>query len=452
MKKNGNNQTPYVSYQLEAKIHDKGVGYTIKRAIDSFKEHHKDLAIGTRDFHSDSKTFRVILEIYDNGCYDFNLKHLLEHIDKSGSLPSIEQLRPKIQAKPLENKEYKQPEQNNKSDQTWIKTLEKLNEQLDEKNKELKEKYKETDDLNETLNQKQNQINEFSRKVSELEKIASESKEIDFSNPAEVLAKGILPKSLETIAELESDYNILQNQDDIDLVLGYKKNKSSLNRKDYLERKTKTTFTSQEEINSWIKEGENKTWEQSQEWIDYLRQIKEFETEKKLLKEAEERTSPVFLETMKNVVSQREKEQKQTESQIQKLKKDFELKQKNIPIIRESQKRYENFSEVVEKSLQREKSQSSIPMIVEIEPTGNYNFYFPSTEETQGFREIIEKELIQITKEKPIEKQHEKTFSKIKFKKNPKDRKSILNTREKITNIGLLNALGTKIIPTYIFR
>src|SRR5574344_1912351 len=126
---------PYVRYLIEGAIDDKGIGYTVKKAVSTFLENHNyEGKVNLVD--SNSNHFSCILELYDNGKDDFNIRALKHHIDNSGKLPTKKSLRPEINIKPIPQN-YSEVKQENGEESTnfdaYQITIEELNSKLSQR-------------------------------------------------------------------------------------------------------------------------------------------------------------------------------------------------------------------------------------------------------------------------------------------------------------------------------
>jgi len=356
-------KSPYVIYEITADIRDKGIGYSIKKSINTFLATH-NLEARVTDFEAHSDRMRARLEIFDNGNLDMNVRALLDHINNSGQLPTKNTHKPEITITPIKRDET--PTIIQSADNIlWQKTLEKLQKEFEDYKKqhetELAQKEQTIQYLSDSLNERQKVISRQGKEIKILEERIASAKPSVFNAPSDAIINTYLPKSEESVFDVAADFVSINENNEKEAV-----QKSDCTLFDYLRTVHGMNFTTEQDYSLWKEKMSNP------EYINNT--ISEYETkkneiiaEKELLNIAEQKgVSGELLEFLKNKVAKSEETLKTIDENIKTTKESYQKEKKKYEKINEIENRFKQFKRIQEKAHERKLQHTTLPVLVEI--------------------------------------------------------------------------------------
>lgn len=356
---------PYVRYRIQGKTEDRGVGFAIKQAVQTFIKSHgyEARVVG---FNATSDSFSADLELYDNGKLDFNARTLYEHILNSGRMPTTTKKRPTLEISPLPC-DYC-VEEGPRDYEGLAKTIEKLGDDIRAREKEIKSRDATISSLTKSLGERQKSLDSIQRRVEELEVLLDKSIPAQHDDPLSALWYHYLSRHAETVSEALNQWdNLDSGERELFLKLGTEQEISYLG---LFNEVTGTNFQSDSEFRQW-----------QEHWKSIISGGKDgllSDKEKELQKRQEEQTtnlgildlakqngaSPELIQSVQKVIEQRKhflsalEEAVAQEQQDQAREKEAYLKLNEVEAV------YNKISELFTYSVIRAEEGKILPVIV----------------------------------------------------------------------------------------
>lgn len=356
-------KSPYIIYEITANLHDKGIGYSIKKAINTFLATH-NLEARVTDFEAHSDRMSARLEIFYNGNLDINARALLDHINNSGQLPTKNTHKPEITIVPLERDETPTIVQS-ADNISWQKTLEKVQEEFEAYKKqyeaEIGQKEQTIQYLSDSLNERQKVIARQGKDIKTLEERIASAKPSVFNAPSDAIINTYLPKSEELVFEVAADFVSINENKERETV-----QKTDCTLFDYLRTIHGISFTTEQEYSSWKEKMNTPSYIESA-LNEYETKKKEIFAEKELLNIAQEKgVSGELLEFLKNKVEKSEEIIKVIDENIKTKKESYQKEKQKYDEINEIEDRFKKFKQIQEKAHHRKLQHATLPLLVEI--------------------------------------------------------------------------------------
>jgi uncharacterized coiled-coil protein SlyX len=354
---------PYVIYEINASLHDKGVGYSIKKAVNAFLATH-NLEARVTDFEAHSDRMSARLEVFDNGNLDMNARALLDHINNSGQLPTKNTHKPEITIIPIERDETPKIVQS-ADNILWQKTLEKIQHEFDEYKKqhetERTQKEQTIQYLSDSLNERQKVISRQGKEIKILEERIASAKPSVFNAPSDAIINTYLPKSEEAVFEVAADFVSINENKEREAI-----QKSDCTIFDYLRIIHGMNFTTEQDYSLWKEKMSTPSYVQST-ITEYESKKNEIIAEKELLNIAEQKgVSGELLEFLKNKVAKSEETLKKIDENIKTTKETYQKEKEKYEKINEIENRFKQFKQIQEKAHERKLQHATLPVLVEI--------------------------------------------------------------------------------------
>ncbi|MDO8467366.1 MAG: hypothetical protein Q7S56_00245 [Nanoarchaeota archaeon] len=452
---------PYVSYLLEADIADKGIAFSIKNAIQKYiQKHRPQLEIETRGFDKSSAHFSMILDLYDNGNYDFNMEVLRDHIQNAPQLPSNVHYKPKITIRPISSQE-KTETGSSKSDEAWIQTVDKLRSEKEEKDRTLRDQEKEVQGLTKLLSAKQDSITEQSEKIRKLEERLEATEPFDINTPAYSLAEELFDAYRGEVHQAREDWKILGETKDRQVFLESRGGQEIDSLLKYVSVKTGLKFSSEEEMKKWIQDNSYEKWEDSPVSKAYEDAINGIRRDISLMeKMRREGASEGLIKSLDDITVKRKEELEKKGEDAQNLRNRLEFNQKKCKNLKDAQQTYNIFREISYRAEERSKAQIDFPIVASIHPdVKEVLFYVPLPEEDEMSRNLTKRintlgEKIIYTNKVLVVTEEPEDILEIGIKINDKTRleKIIHGEEDNINKEPILNSLGFKTEPLILIQ
>ncbi len=383
---------PYVRYELDADITDKGIAFAAKKAINTFlKTHGFDGHV--RDLEASSDSFHAVLEIYDNGKYDFNVAALYEHLEASGRLPSKGDIRPKIKIKPLNCEAALEIIPKNKDDIGYRKAIEDLNERLDTKDGEINKREDTIKSLNDILGERQTAIDESQRRIVILEQRAKEMLPEQYGSAKKALVDGYLRGALDDYFELSVEIHELEEANSL---AAFKHLKGArIPFAAYVNARCGTAFSNDTELEQLIKSMTGVAEWQSTAEAKRLEEAKsQNDANQEILELAQKKSvSPEILETIKMQVKKSKPDLEQLARKVEEIKRDFKRDKELVDSLDSLYGDYKVYQGIIQSSEKRTERGIALPIMIElVKNSSEIALYMPYNDEKCA----LEKELNKI--------------------------------------------------------
>lgn len=356
-------KAPYIIYEITANIHDKGIGYSIKKAVQTFLATH-NLEARVTDFEAHSDRMSARLEIFYNGNLDINARALLDHINNSGQLPTRNTHKPEITIVPLERDETPTIVQS-ADNISWQKTLEKVQAEFEAYKKqhetEIGQKEQTIQYLSDSLNERQKVIGRQGKEIKILEERIASAKPSVFNAPSDAIINTYLPRSEELVFEVAADFVSINENKEREAI-----QKTDCTLFDYLRTIHGINFTTEQEYSSWKEKMKTPFYVESA-LNEYETKKKEIFAEKELLNIAQEKgVSGELLEFLKNKVEKSEETIKVIDENIKTTKESYQKEKQKYDKINEIENRFKQFKQIQEKAHDRKLQHATLPVLVEM--------------------------------------------------------------------------------------
>jgi len=349
----GSNQ-PYVKYEITADICDRGVGFTIKHSIGSFMQSHGYVHRMT-EFQATSDSMTAVIELLDNGKYDFNMDALIKHLYASGRLPSKQEKQPKISLRPIPCLEHVSVIQQTRDDVAWKKVVEGLNEQLGSKEGVIQ-------NLTDSLAQRQKELQEATRKNTDLERRVQglAQRPIRFETPELAVVRSYLTGSLESLFYASADWEDLGESRNAFVEF------SGKTFFEYVKEKYGLDVKDASELNSWYGEmGKATGWDETKEAREYQEKKRTFAANKLVLEMAEKgQAGEGMISMIKKQIAEDEAKEHELESQIAASKGVFERDHGIYQAVKSDEQNYNQFGDIRAKSEARRADETELPILI----------------------------------------------------------------------------------------
>lgn len=380
---------PYVRYLIEGAINDKGIGYTVKKAVNTFLESHNyEGKVNLVD--SNSNHFSCTLELYDNGKDDFNIRALKHHIDNSGKLPTKKSLRPEISIKPIPQN-YSEGQQTN---EVGIKENTKFNayqKTIEELNSKISQRESSFQNLTNVFNERQKIINEQNKEIRNLEARLETARPKQYSNAREALFNSYVSGGLETLIELSEGITELDHASGRNYYEQKSGNVGTFI--DYIKDQSGIEVNNEAELNKMAKRmGSFSSWEETPISKENKKAYEGFETNKKILEFAQTSgATPDIVQILSEKINANEKE-----IEMRKISEEVErnkfFKEKemlnNLEVLRSNYRILEN---IRKSSKEREESGAVLPILAKInrEEGQRISFSIPFIQENDPYQNYL---------------------------------------------------------------
>ena len=318
---------PYVRYRVFADVDDRGIGFSIQQALRTFLDNHGyQTTISVTGRSSDR--FEAVINIFDNGHYDFNATALLEHVRNSGRMPTSRTHQPTINITPLPcdfNEIEQIPEQ--LSDLQWQGVVNSLNQRLMSQEEEyttnLGSKELTIKGLTDALDERQKVIGAKDAELKRLKKVVDEGVQVIYPDAISALVNGYLNGFDEILFDLSTDLASLVDSDNLEML-------KVARPKDYIayvNRRFGTSFELIEDITNWVKSVRGcSSWRERPGVESLLKARDQIGAEERAISEMIQREgiSPEFIETLKGFSSARRSQFPDLERQLYDLEHGFE--------------------------------------------------------------------------------------------------------------------------------
>jgi hypothetical protein len=353
--------TPYVTYKIEARIKDKGIGYAAKHTLQNhFKAQGLPCAISDLTVTDDSVS--MTLSIYP-GDKDIFIKSMHEALYKKGRMPSKEHLQPEFSITPVP---YENSTQAEKKDVSWDKLMEKLNADIISKTKDLEKLHQYVGAIQEILAEKENQVD---RLQSQLQ--ASR----DYT-PLEALIYTHLPAGASVMEDIALDFLCLMENNDIDLThLALYPNPFST----YVNIKENTNFQSDGELERALVNANSNSWEKSIEGQELLSAKTLYECELGILEGAKKvGVSPELIKDIESKIDHNAGELLEGQVDYSKrMHKEAKKIESHIETLRQN---YKTLMEISENCRLRAEKKTRLPIVLYTTAEGQY-VYLPDADQ-----------------------------------------------------------------------
>lgn len=344
----------FIRYEISADICNKGVGFNIKDAVGTFMSTHGH-AYRMTEFKSVSDSMTAVIEFVDNGKYDFNMTALLEHIYKSGRLPTRANKQPKIHLRPLPCSEHIEIVQPVRDDVGWQKTVQDLHQKLGEREGVIQ-------NLTDSLSQRQRELGDSIRKNLELEQRVQGLAErpIRFATPELSVLKSYLPGSLESLFFASDDWeNLGENRNAFVEFSG----RTFL---EYVEDKYGLTLKNDDELIEWYDKISVATnWNETPNAKEYQEKKRKIEANKSVLKIAEEgKADETMIAGIRVVVEADKVKEQELEAQVAASKGVFERDRGVCESVKSDERKYDELESFMSNANKRMESGAEFPILI----------------------------------------------------------------------------------------
>ena len=385
---------PYVRYSIEADVNDKGIGFSIKRAIQAFLKSHSMEGLVT-DFNPSSDHLEAVLEVYDNGNPDLNMSALIEHVHKSGRMPSNRKVVPTVKIKPiplgkgLDNVIV--PEKAT-DDLYWQKTIESVRENYEGRIKGLET---ELSMLTHSLAQRQTSVDELATQKKNLEARLN-AKDVTFDSPLTAILNGYLRDAASLIFDADADWTKLDGDRKIFVNL----RKNITDKISYVNSKYGLSFKSEQDFEDWRSNiGQYSKWEETPEGQNAVKEKNQLAINLKVFEDAQKAgASEDVIRALRPLVS--EDKVKESERKAESVKENFDESKAKCDAVKDSDKSYAVFRAVQITSAEREKSGRDFPIVMHfgqakrfgLKSLPSLQIYLPSVDKECEFEKEIVRE------------------------------------------------------------
>ena len=373
---------PYVAYRISGECDDKGLGYSVKKAIRPFLDTHGNTGTPTL-IKTASDSFEIVLTLFYNGNLDFNVRALMDHLNSSGQVP--DKVRPTIKIVPIPRDESinvisASPEQ--KSIQTTIDSLQAR----------IRKEEEHSSGLTGLLSKVQQDSDHKTKRIGELEKELEGAAPKQYDNPILPVLAGYALRGRAIVVDASTDFDAIAQEKDDDVFVSLA-GKSDVGYIDYVNAKTGLNFKDEKQFEEWkahVKK--NDSWESSPSGKQYTEQkVKLNADEKALGMLTESGASSEVIESVKRIVDERTKSVQALESSAQSEKSEFERAKQVYENLGDLKSSYDTFALVKESSEDRRKADSKIPIVASLfQSSQGVRIYIPSSDlETHLERHIV---------------------------------------------------------------
>lgn len=360
---------PYLRYSISGDVSDRGIAYCVKQAANVFlKTHGFDGHVIEVD--ASSSKFGAVLELFDNGKYDFDALALNEHLIVSGRLPSRESIRPSIVLKPLACDAIIQINQDSPDHIAYEKSLEQFRGQLKEKDERLKQRDSTIKDLNSVLQERQGRIDEGDGKLSLLEKKIAETQTMQpmqCATARDAVLNGYFREAHDTYMELSIDLAHLEESGNMEF-FEKRVGREKVFFAEYVNSIYGTQFRSDKELDKW-----KKKMEKSDSWQD-LEEVKKIEQKKtrylsgdRVIELVAETNMPdEVLALIRTKMNEGKAKVEGLEREIGAIRDKFEQDKVLAGSLGDARVRYNQLENILENSARRKKAGVTLPVVIEV--------------------------------------------------------------------------------------
>lgn len=369
---------PYVRYRIYADgIKDVGIGIAVKRAIDAFLKTHKYEGRITMAEKS-SDRFEAILQIFPGGNPDLMINALMEHITKSGRLPTNTNYKPDIRIDPVPCDAGINLVKESPDTDAFQRTIDDLHTKLTGYEEE-------NANLSRALGAKQKTIDERSTKISELEKrLGALSKITLAEDPFHLLSQLYLPRVLDDLVDASGDWETLVDIEDEKLFLSQPKD-CEIGYVEYIKRKFKLNFKENCEFERWKKMMlSTKSLEDFPEYIELRDKIARLEADSKVYELAKlSGVSEDTLKTLLTIVERNKPVLSDLTQRVEGLSREFESSRLSYELFasKDPEEAYRRLTGVIKDSADRLQRKVELPILVTTKPGTDsrvLRFYVPT--------------------------------------------------------------------------
>ncbi len=377
-------KVPYVAYRISGEVNEKGIGYSVKKAIHPFLEHH-GFEGRVHLLDPTSGHFEVILELYDNGKYDFNVKALYEHLNVSGQIS--DKARPNILIVPIPLREGVRIITESADHIAYQKTIGGLQKSLDEREGTIERLTMSLRERQEVIGRKVEEIKDFTKQIEALSLVG-------YSSPLQAAVRLFVPKSLDSLVEATTD---LIDLDKAGLRDFFAENYRTI--KDYLQyvnQRFNLDFKTKEEFEKWQEQiaGLNK-WQDTLEGKRITKQTGEFEADKNLIQLAETSgASEELLSTLRTGVEKSLRKLEELKAESEGVSSRFSKEREKYELVKDSKSKYNVFNRIAGNAEKRRQAGERLNILAEVRtniPT--IRFYVPSTDLSSELERLIHQQV-----------------------------------------------------------
>jgi hypothetical protein len=353
---------PYVRYSVSADVTDKGIGYEIKKAVDTFlKSHGYQGHVVVKKATSDR--FEGVIELFysKGGKPDFNVIALTEHVFNSGRLPSQESYRPdKIDIVPLPCDLQLSIVEESADNQQWERVVSELHDQIKAQEQSLGH-------YNNLLGERQELLDKQALRITNLEDRVKESAPKIYDSPLQAVVDGWLANSsyAETLDDISEDYDKIVGTGNLDILLASDKIPTLV---EYLNKVYSADFKTKEEFEAWKSEMSNTTkLEDREEYKTLVSKKNQFEANSSLLEMAQKSgASPQIVESIRTNVESGKAEYQQIDTTLSEIKSRYESEKKKFESVTNPESKYIVLREVMESAETRRKQNAEIALVAHL--------------------------------------------------------------------------------------
>jgi len=381
---------PYVAYRVTADIADKGIGFTIKKAITNFFGHHNIFGKVT-EFQASSGQFECVVLLYNGN--DLNKSALESFITNSGRLPSEQRARPALEITALRPEEYLDDFREK------LRTFEQQNATVTQLNsdheKDKSTLHKKIDELTKLLDNRQKALGDKEREITQLKYTLERVTPVNFATPLEATLKGYLKNAIDVLLEAHIDYASLESSQDLPFYLSIAGRAEQPTFAEYIKHKTGRSFSSDEALELWSQNlAHAASWEQSCVAQALLEKRDQIEKDYSFLKTAEQTgISKNIIDAMRAALGD------QTVGAI-----DIAINESQAEFIKEKDAHakiesltepYQKLISIYQESSKRRKKESTLPIIahVAVGKTPAVTIYLPIFSEEDSLHSRLKEEI-----------------------------------------------------------
>ncbi len=451
---------PFVRYNLSADITDRGIGFSIKRAVLAFmKSNGYEARIS--DFNASSNNFNAILELfYSPGTNpDFNTKTLLEHLSKSGRMPMDRTVKPEnVTITPMPC-DFDLSIPDGHGHEACQKTIDSLNGKNANLETMVRDQEKVITSITQTLEQRQRIVTERDKQIGNLEAQLKRKTLSHYDDPALAIADGYIAHGAEDFFDASEDFEELARNKDLDTLLKFQTEKPTY--VGYINAKYGLGFSDEKDFNSWMEQMKNiGELEQTQDYQKIEKEKKKIEANRNVLEVAEQTgASDEVISALKKAVEEGSKQRTDLDNQVETLRQKHERERESYATIVEPVKAYQSFIPLFERTSARKESKKEISFLIdkndEVSQLPPCRIFMPSVGQGSGLEKYVSEKISSFFDKEQfniIYKEGDNTFGF--FEISPK-KEEYLNDKylEKIgaelSGDKVLNALGIK--PRFVF-
>jgi hypothetical protein len=382
-KKGPSEMKPYVRYRLEAEVGDKGLGFSIRRALKAYLDSNGYAATVIAE-HTSSDRFVATINFLDNGKYDFNMSALREHLRNSGRMPTNANAQPKISISPMPIEGYVvQKEEGGESDVSWQKTVKKLSDEVRDKEDLVKARNAEITNLTRSLSEKQRAYDSELSKRESLEKKLEGSTMALFNSPLTAVLQGYVVDSLDMLVELSYDWQGLVDNGDNLIFADARTDGRGMDKMTYLNKKFGLSFRNEAELRAWADEiSRHNSWEETPLGKQLTTQKNQYNANLEVLKSAESfGASPEVVDMLRKAAAPEKADE--ISGNLIACRKDFDNEKRICGLLDGAGTKYDSFRKVQENSENRRAGNLDLPIVVHCEHLKeaspcSFSFYMPS--------------------------------------------------------------------------